>query len=241
MMRRGIFRRFNKHFKADKVLRELIEGGHRDYVHLREVLEWALKTETVYENKHQKGIRTKRQQKQKLLNASSNPLNSVAYKYSKKAMEFFFRDDRLRSLFLRYAQKIKDEGYIECKNRRNNRVDCKPASSEVSSPSKSGIAGHSIALPNLVSSLPELSQSVDSSDELSYEHNDQSDQSIDTDDDESSFEKEEKAPKKGRKKTTTIDLKTLSKQQLQDLFCKEVDCLIEVSEIITDFKDSVPI
>jgi hypothetical protein len=103
MMRRGIFRRFNKHFKADKALRELIEGGHRDYVHLREVLEWALKTETVYENKHQKGIRTKRQQKQKLLNASSNPLNSVAYKYSKKAMEFFFRDDRLRSLFLRYA------------------------------------------------------------------------------------------------------------------------------------------
>ena len=239
-MRRGIFRRFNKHFKADKALRELIEGGHRDYVHLREVLEWALKTETVYENKHQKGIRTKRQQKQKLLNASSNPLNSVAYKYSKKAMEFFFRDDRLRSLFLRYAQQIKDEGYFECKNRRNNRLDCKPATSEASSPSKSGIAGHSIALPNLVSGFPELSQSVDSSDELSYEHNDQSDQSIDTDDDESSFEKEEK-PKKGRKKTTTIDLKTLSKQQLQDLFCKEVDCLIEVSEIITDFKDSVPI
>ena len=239
-MRRGIFRRFNKHFKADKALRELIEGGHRDYVHLREVLEWALKTETVYENKHQKGIRTKRQQKQKLLNASSNPLNSVAYKYSKKAMEFFFRDDRLRSLFLRYAQQIKDEGYFECKNRRNNRLDCKPATSEASSPSKSGIAGHSIALPNLVSGFPELSQSVDSSDELSYEHNDQSDQSIDTDDDESSFEKEEK-PKKGRKKTTTIDIKTLSKQQLQDLFCKEVDCLIEVSEIITDFKDSVPI
>ena len=92
-----------------------------------------------------------------------------------------------------------------------------------------------------MSYLPELSSTVDSSDELSNEHNDQSDQSNDTDDDEASFEEEEEAPKKGRKKTTTIDLKTLSKQQLQDLFCKEVDCLIEVSEIITDFKDSVPI
>jgi len=242
MMRRGIFRRFNKHFKADKALRELIEDGHRDYVHLREVLEWALKTETVYENKHQKGIRTKRQQKQKLLNASLNPLSSVAYKYSKKAMELFFRDDRLRSLFLRYAHQIKEEGYIECKNRRNNRVDCKTTSSESSSPRKSSIVGHSIALPNLLSALPELSQTVDSSDELSYDRIDQSDQSNEMDVDEASFEEEDVAPiTKGRKKTTTIDLKTLSKQQLQDLFCKEVDCLIEVSDIIADFKDSVPI
>jgi len=93
-----------------------------------------------------------------------------------------------------------------------------------------------------VSALPILSQTVDSSDELSFDRIDQSDQSNDMDDDEASSEEEEVAPiKKGRKKTTTIDLKTLSKQQLQDLFCKEVDCLIEVSEIITDFKDSVPI
>ena len=147
MMRRGIFRRFNKHFKADRKLRELIEGGHKDYVHLREVLEWALKTETVYENKHQKGIRNKRQQKQRLLNASSNLLNSVAYKYSKEAMEYFFRDDRLRSLFLRYAPQIKEEGYKECKNRRDNRVDCKQALSDSSSTRESTIAGHSIALP----------------------------------------------------------------------------------------------
>ena len=93
-----------------------------------------------------------------------------------------------------------------------------------------------------MSALPILSQTVDSSDELSFDRIDQSDQSKDMDDDEASSEEEEVAPiKKGRKKTTTIDLKTLSKQQLQDLFCKEVDCLIEVSDIITDFKDSVPI
>ena len=195
MMRRGIFRRFNKLFKADKEIRLLIESGHLDYVHLREVLEWALKTETVYENKHQKGIRNKRQQKQKVLNASSNLLNSVAYKYSKKAMECFFRDDRLRSLFLKYAPKIKEEGYRECKNRRNNRVGCKPAPSVSSSPSKSGIVGHSIALPkeSFVSTLPDLSQTVDSSDELSDEHNDFSDQSNDMNDDDDSSE-EEKAP-----------------------------------------------
>jgi len=168
MMRRGIFRRFNKYFKADKVLRKLIEDGHKDYVHLREVLEWALKTETVYENKHQKGIRNKRQQKQRLLNASSNLLNSVAYKYSKKAMESFFRDDRLRSLFLRYAPQIKEEGYKECMNRRNNRVDCKPALSDSSSTRESTIVGHSIALPeeNLVSTLADHFQTEENSDEL---------------------------------------------------------------------------
>ena len=93
-----------------------------------------------------------------------------------------------------------------------------------------------------MSALPILSQTVDSSDELSFDRIDQSDQSNDMDDDEASSEEEEVAPlKKGRKKTTTIDLKTLSKQQLQDLFCKEVDCLIEVSDIIADFKDAVPI
>lgn len=167
MMRRGIFRRFNKHFKADRKLRELIEGGHRDYVHLREILEWALKTVTVYENKHQKGIRNKRQQKQRMLSASSNPLNSVAYKYSKKAMECFFRDDRLRSLFLRYAPHIKAEGYKECMNRRNNRVDCKQALSDSSSTRESTIVGHSIALPeeNLVSTSENLFQTVENSDE----------------------------------------------------------------------------
>ena len=93
-----------------------------------------------------------------------------------------------------------------------------------------------------MSALPILSQTVDSSDELSFDRIDQSDQSNDMDDDEASSEEEEVAPiKKGRKKTTTIDLKTLSKQQLQDLFCKEVDCLIEVSDIIAYFKDAVPI
>ena len=175
MMRRGIFRRFNKLFKADKEIRKLIESGHVDYAHFREVLDWALKTETVYENKHQKGIRNKRQQKQKVLNASSNLLNNVAYKYSKKAMEYFFRDDRLRTLFLKYAPKIKEEGYIECKKRRYNRVDCKP--SESSSPRKSGIVGHTIALPKVcfVSAMLDHPQTVDSSDELSDKHNDYSD------------------------------------------------------------------
>jgi hypothetical protein len=110
-------------------------------------------------------------------------------------MELFFRDPRLRFLFLKYAPKIREEGYKECKNRRNNRVDCKSAPSVSSSPSKSGIVGHSIALPkeSFVSALPDHSQTVDNSDELSDEHNDFSDQSNDMEDDDDSSE-EEKVP-----------------------------------------------
>jgi hypothetical protein len=43
-----------------------------------------------------------------------NPLTRVAYKYSKGAMEEFFRDSRLVKLFKMYVDKIKEDGYNEC-------------------------------------------------------------------------------------------------------------------------------
>jgi hypothetical protein len=61
-----------------------------------------------------------------------NPLTRVAYKYSKGAMEAFFRDGRLVRLFKYYAEKIKAEGYKECENRRNNRTDCTPKKNDLS-------------------------------------------------------------------------------------------------------------
>ena len=110
-------------------------------------------------------------------------------------VEYFLKDYRLRFLFRKYAPKFKEEGYNVSINRRNNRVDCKPATSEASSPSKSGIAGHSIALPNLLSGFPEISQSVDVSDELSdqliWQFIDIKD---DDDSSQPSFEEEKKAP-----------------------------------------------
>jgi hypothetical protein len=60
MFRRGIFRRCNKHFKADTELQELIEGGHPDWIEFAEILHWAMTTETVYQNKHQKLAKSKR-------------------------------------------------------------------------------------------------------------------------------------------------------------------------------------
>lgn len=54
MFRRGIFRRFNKHFKGDIALHKLIRNDPM-YAKFKEVLDWVLSTETVYENKHQKG------------------------------------------------------------------------------------------------------------------------------------------------------------------------------------------
>jgi hypothetical protein len=51
MFRRGIFRRFNKMFKADTEFHEQIKNDpfYERYI---EVLTWAMSTETVYENKH---------------------------------------------------------------------------------------------------------------------------------------------------------------------------------------------
>ena len=40
-----------------------------------------------------------------------NLLAKVAYQYSKKAMETFFRDPRLNTLFVRVAPKIKEMGH----------------------------------------------------------------------------------------------------------------------------------
>ena len=80
----------------------------------KQVLDWVLSTETVYENKHQKGQKSDKQSKAKIAKASSNLLSSVAYKYSKQAMEAFFRDDRLFTLFKKYAELIKREGYNIC-------------------------------------------------------------------------------------------------------------------------------
>lgn len=146
MFRRGIFRRFNKLFKADTALHKLIESDHPFWSTFREVLAWARSTETVYENKHQKNAR--KSKKAKADNDSPNILSSVAYKYSKKAMEAFFRNEQLNFLFRRYSGAIMEEGYVICVNRRDNRTDCQPiSSSNRSTPIETGIAGHSVAYP----------------------------------------------------------------------------------------------
>ena len=69
----------------------------------KEVIEWAFGTETVYENKTQAKKMTKAQKDKKSQKVDENVFSRVAYKYSKKAMEEFFRDDRLCLIFRRYA------------------------------------------------------------------------------------------------------------------------------------------
>jgi hypothetical protein len=60
MFRRGIFRRFNKRFKSDIPLHDMIRNDPK-YAKFKEVLDWVLSTETVYENKHQKGQKSFKQ------------------------------------------------------------------------------------------------------------------------------------------------------------------------------------
>lgn len=150
MFRRGIFRRMNKFFKTD--------GKYHDEITVNpflerylEVLEWAKNTETVYENSHQRGQKKKKNSgAAKQAKAANNVLSCVAYKYSKSAMERFFRDDRLYELFKKYAPKIKADGYKTCENRRDNRVDCKKSSdsSDISASKTSSIEGHSVVVTN---------------------------------------------------------------------------------------------
>lgn len=84
-------------------MRGLIEKGDLNYVHFLEVLQWALKTETIYKNKRQKGIKGEEQIKQSQMNALSNPFSCVAHKQSKENVEKFFTDKRLSLLFRKYA------------------------------------------------------------------------------------------------------------------------------------------
>ena len=55
MMTRAIFRRFTKHFKKDYDIRQLIKRGDKKYAHFKEVLDWALESETIYKNESQEG------------------------------------------------------------------------------------------------------------------------------------------------------------------------------------------
>jgi hypothetical protein len=84
--------------------------------------------------------------------------------------------------------------------------------------------------------LPDKPQNLDSSDELSDEHFDLIDQSNDMkdDDDASPFEEEKKAPLKPLKYKSTTDLNSLSNNEIQVLWCTEIDRLIEISEILAD-------
>jgi hypothetical protein len=129
-------------------------------------------------NKRQKWIQTEEQIKQSQMNAFSNPFSCVSLKKSNGNVEKSFTDKRLSFLFRKCAPKIKDEGYRVSPNRRKNRLNRKRAPSEQSSLSKSGIVGNIIALPkeSSLSILPDHPKNLDSSNELSGEHFDLSDQ-----------------------------------------------------------------
>ena len=118
MFRRSIFRSLIRSFKADAEFLEFIVLEDPTF---HEVIQWARGTETVYENKTQAKKMTKLQKEKKSQKADENVFSRVAYKYSKKAMEEFFRDSRLCFIFRRYAQLIKQIGYNSCINRRDNK------------------------------------------------------------------------------------------------------------------------
>ena len=109
------------------------------------------------------------------------------------------------------------------------------ARSEPSSLSEAGISGHTIDETNSMSSLLDHPQYVESSEQLSDDHNDLSDHSndmIDYDDSsQGSFEEEKETPLKPVNKTTKIDFKSLTFSQRQALWCNEIDRLIEISKL----------
>jgi hypothetical protein len=59
------------------------------------------------------------------------------------------------------------------------------------------------------------------------------------DDDASPFEEEKKAPLKPFKYKSTTDLNSLSINEIQNLWCTEIDRLIEISEILDDDQDTI--
>ena len=227
-MTRSIFRCFAKLFKADiakhekgdEKLRELIESVGKNFTDFEQVLDWALNTETIYKNKRQKGIQSEEQIRQSQMKGYANPFSCVCHKKNKECVENFLKDQRISFLFLKYAPEIKKEGYKESPNRRKNRVDCKRGPSE-----------HHII-------FPDNPHNLHSSEELSGEQNDLSDQhndmNVGDDYPQASLEEEKKAaPQKPFKYKSTMNLNDLSNIEKQYLWCHEIDRLIEFSKILT--------
>ena len=119
--RRGIFRKFNGIIKlsiGDIYYKSLnnLDGFDCSYL---EVIEWAQNNEAVYNySGKKKEEKIEKEPKNMTKKTEGTPpkyavnlLAKVAYQYSKKAMETFFRDDRLNALFVRVAPKIKEMGH----------------------------------------------------------------------------------------------------------------------------------
>jgi hypothetical protein len=160
-------------------------------------------------------------------------------------MERFFRDDRLYELFKRYAESIKEDGYKTCENRRDNRVDCKKHSdsSDSSASKTSSIEGHSVVVTN----YNRLSSSVDDSENEEMFDEFEPIDSVSDDEDSSIYEESEEetknapAKKDSKRRQGPIDINKLSNEKIQELFCKEIDILLAVGEIIQHFKHEVPL
>ena len=148
-------------------------------------------------------------------------LYQVCYMYSKEAMEAFFKDTRLFELFKMYAEQIKQEGYITCEKRRDNRTDCqnKSDSSHMSSVGFANVSGHSVVSFNVVTRIIDETQT-----ETMFDQSEESESgSIYSDGD--VFE-EEKSQKEKKRRQGPIDIKTLSDDQIQEYFRKEIDILL---------------
>lgn len=105
MVVRKIFRSFIKVLRSDSYLEERYQS-YESYAIYGEVLAWAANASVVYNSK-----KTRAEREAMIINARSNILSTIAYKFSKEAMEAFFRDDRLYNLFVIYAEEIKAIGY----------------------------------------------------------------------------------------------------------------------------------
>jgi len=67
MFRRGFFRSFKKILKADEaLLRQLIETGNKAWTPYKDVVDWALKSAALYDNRKQRQPKTSKTKKNAL-------------------------------------------------------------------------------------------------------------------------------------------------------------------------------
>ena len=126
-------------------------------------------------------------------------------------MEEFFKDTRLFELFIRYAEIIKEEGYITCEKRRDNRTDChnKSGFSHITSVDSSIVDGHSVVTSNIVTTYVDETRTETMCDEPE-ESVSGSIYSEGEDDFEDEEQEEEQSKGVKKRRQGPIDIKTLS-------------------------------
>jgi hypothetical protein len=124
MLRRGIFRKLkaiiiDKYSELCEMANAFLNGFDPSFI---EIFNDFINIKAIYLNKEQKRNRATRKSsvddESEDENTVRDVIRRVSYKYSKSAMEEFFREPKLNNLFIYFAEEIIARGHQKSENRK---------------------------------------------------------------------------------------------------------------------------